>query len=161
MPRVTRKIVRWALLLFAVVLGLTVGTVGTFEHRASATLFGVAWPSGLLLAFCGLVGALLMLGELGTAGVTGSWRPTRLSALGCATAGWLVAVLWLTYFGPPLSGDRKGDVVLANDWRSMLYLVGGMLVATAAVYRAWVGALAARLEKFSAAQKPPAVRSKG
>jgi hypothetical protein len=157
---VTQKIGRWALLLLAAALGLTVGAVGALEHRATATLLGVAWPSGLLFAFCGLFGLLLALGELGDVGAAVSWRPTRLAALGCVSAGWLAATLWLTYFGPPPSGARKGDVVLANDWRSLMYLVGGMLLATVAVYRAWVAALSARLARLSATGTAGTVHSK-
>ena len=142
---VPEKASRWALLLVAVLLGVAVGTFGSFGHRASATWLGVSWPTGLLVAFAGLVGLLLGVGELLEAGAPASWRPTRLSALGWTSAGWLLALLWLTYLGPPPSLASKGDVVLANDWKSLVYLLGGMGVVTAAVYRAWAASLTARL----------------
>ncbi len=153
------KAVRWTLLLGAVVFGVAVGTLGSFGHRESATWLGVSWPTGLALSFGGLIGMLLGLGELLEAGVARSWRPTRLAALGWASTGWLLALLWLTYLGPPPSLARKGDVILANDWKSLAYLLGGMLVVTAAVYRAWAATLTARLAGHTGA--PGSVHPKG
>lgn len=142
-------VVRWLLLLGIGGLGVVIGAVGSFAHRATATLLGVAWPTGLFFAFCGLIGLLLGLGELLGVGPPRSWRPTRLSAVTLASAGWLLALLWLTYLGPPPTGARKGDVILANDWRSLAFLFGGMVLATIAVYRAWVANLTARLAAHS------------
>ena len=142
-------VVRWVLLLIVGAFGVVVGAVGSFAHRATATAAGVAWPTGLFFAFCGLIGLLLGLGELLVVGPPRSWRPTRLSAVTVASAGWLLALLWLTYLGPPPTGARKGDVILANDWRSLAFLFGGMVLATTAVYRAWVANLAARLAAHS------------
>jgi hypothetical protein len=136
---------RWGLLLVAALLGLAVGVFGSLGHRAEATWLGVGWPTGLVLAFCGLAGLLLGVSELLEPGDPRSWRPTRLSALGWAAVGWLVALLWLTYLGPPPSLARKGDAVLPNDWRSVSYLLGGMLLVTVFVYRAWAASLTARL----------------
>ena len=136
---------RWALNLSAAAAGVTVGTVGSFGHRTTDTWLGVGWPTGLALCFGGLIGLLLGIGELLGAGAADSWRPTRLSALGWASAGWLLALLWFTYLGPPLSFARKGDVVLANDAKSVAYLLGGKALITIAVYRAWVATLSARL----------------
>jgi len=153
------KASRWALLLVAVAFGAAVGTLGSFGHRENATWLGVSWPTGLALSFCGLVGLLLGLGELLGAGGPASWRPSRLSALGWASTGWLLALLWLTYLGPPPSLARKGDVILANDWKSMAYLLGGMVLVTAAVYRAWVATLTARLAGRTGA--PGGVHPKG
>jgi len=145
------RISRAALLLICAATGVAVGTVGSFGHRTTNSWLGVSWPVGLLLCLCGLIGLLLGLTELLTAGAPDSWRPTRLSALGCASAGWLLALLWITYLGPPSSFARKGDVVLANDARSLLYLVGGMFLITVAVYRAWVATLSARLARRAGA----------
>jgi hypothetical protein len=145
------RIARWTLLALAFSAGGAVGILGSFGHRTSDTWLGVNWPLGLALCFAGLIGLLVGISELLTAGLADSWRPTRLSALGVASAGWLFALLWLTYLGPPPTFARKGDVVLANDWKSLLYLVGGMLVITVVVYRAWVATLAARLGSRSGA----------
>ena len=142
-------VTRWMLLLVVTALGVIVGAIGSFAHRAQATAFGVAWPTGLFFSFCGLIGLLLALGELLPTATSRSWRPSRLAAVVCAGAGWLLALLWLTYLGPPPSAARKGDVVLANDWRSLAYLFGGMLLATAAIYRAWVANLAEKLAAHS------------
>jgi hypothetical protein len=143
------SVTRWVLLLVAGGLGVLVGAIGSFAHRATATVAGVAWPTGLFFALCGLVGLLLGLGELLEAGPSRGWRPSRLAGLSCASAGWLLALLWLTYLGPPPSTARKGDVILANDWRSLAFLFGGMMLATAAVYRAWVANLNVRLAAHS------------
>lgn len=139
------RVLRGMLLLIAFASGAAVGTVGSFGHRSTDTWFGIGWPVGLLLCLGGLIGLLLGIGELLVAGAPDSWRPTRLSALACASAGWLIALLWITYLGPPTSIARKGDVVLANDARSLLYLLIGMLTITVMVYRAWVATLSASL----------------
>jgi hypothetical protein len=139
------RVSRGVFLLIAAASGAAVGTIGSFGHRTTDTWLGVSWPIGLALCFGGLIGLLLGIGELLVAGAPDSWRPTRLSALGCASAGWLLALLWITYLGPPPSFARKGDVVLANDGKSLGYLLGGMFVITVTVYRAWVATLSARL----------------
>jgi hypothetical protein len=143
------RLSRAGLLVLSAALGAAVGFFGSFGHRAEATWLGVAWPTGLALALGGLVGLLLGVGELLGPEPADSWRPTRLSAVGCISAGWLLALLWLTYFGPPPSFARKGDAVLPDDWRSLAYLLGGMALVTAAMYRAWVDTLAARISARS------------
>ena len=154
------RISRVALLLLAAAAGLAVGAVGSFGHRTTDSWLGVSWPIGLLLSLCGLVGLLLGIGELLVAGVPDSWRPTRLPALACASAGWLAALLWITYLGPPSTWfAHKGDLVLANDARSLFYLLGGMLVIAVMVYRAWAATLAARLARHPGA--PAGDNSKG
>ena len=153
------RVSRGVLLLIAFAAGVAVGTVGSFGHRTTDSWLGVSWPVGLLLCLCGLIGLLLGIGELLVAGAPDSWRPTRLSALACASAGWLIALLWITYLGPPTSFARKGDVILANDARSLLYLLIGMFAITVMVYRAWVATLSARLAKRPGA--PGSGHSKG
>jgi hypothetical protein len=137
-------------LLFAA--GLAVGVVGSFLHRAEFTTGSVQWPDGLVLSLGGLVGLLLGITELlpVTVDVAPSPRrvlPARLPGTGCAAAGWVVAVIWLSYIGPPLSFANKGDVILANDWISMAFLIVGMALATYFLYRAWIAALDAKLAK--------------
>jgi len=70
---------------------------------------------------------------------------SRMRIAGCAAAGWVVAVIWLTYVGPPFSFRNKGDVLLANDWLSMGFLIAGMALATVVLYRTWMKALDAKL----------------
>jgi hypothetical protein len=152
MADVKTQILRWGPPLAAGLLGVAVGVVGAFEHRATVTLSAVAWPSGLVLSLAGFAGLLLGLGELTGARAADGRSPGRLAALGAASAGWLVAILWLTYVGPPFSFAPKGDIILANDWRSMAFLLGGLVLGIAAVYRAWIAELAARLS--SAASGP-------
>lgn len=138
------KVSRWLLLLAAAAAGAVVGGLGSFGHRASAANV----PTGLVLCLGGLIGLLLGLSELAP-GAPNSWRPTRLSAVSCASAGWLLALIWLTYIGPPFTFARKGDVILPNDWKSITYLLGGMALIVTAAYRAWLASLHARL-----AQRP-------
>jgi hypothetical protein len=64
-----------------------------------------------------------------------------------AAAGWVIAVIWLSYIGPPFTFANKGDVILANDWISMSFLIAGMALATFFLYRAWIAALDAKLAK--------------
>jgi hypothetical protein len=142
------KVVRWLLLVLAAVVGLVVGVLGSFGHRAEAGWLGVAWPTGLALCLGGLVGLLLGLSELLAPGEPDSWRPTRLSAVALASAGWLLALVSLTYLGPPPAFAPKGDVILPNDWKSILYLFGGMALIIAAAYRAWLASLNARLARL-------------
>lgn len=142
--RLPRALFRWYLLVMIAALGVVVGVLGSFGHRASATWLGVNWPTGLILCFGGLIGLLLGLSELLAAPADRLW-PTRLSAIGCASAGWLLALIWLTYLGPPTTFQSKGDVILPNDWKSITYLVGGMAVIVVAAYRAWLASLNERL----------------
>jgi hypothetical protein len=139
---------RILLLLAFLLLGLAVGTVGSFFHRAAFSTGSVSWPDGLLLSIGGLIGLLLGLGELlPVLGAGDSPLPGRLGGLGCAAAGWVVGVIWLTYVGPPFTFQSKGDVILANDWRSMTFLIVGMALATYFLYRAWISALDAKLAR--------------
>lgn len=140
---------RWLLLVLIAALGVAVGGLGSFGHRQSAAWLGVNWPTGLILSFAGLIGLLLGLSELPALLAAGRRWPTRLAAVGCASAGWLLALIWLTYLGPPPTLARKGDVILPNDWKSIFYLVGGMALIVVAAYRAWLASLNARL-----AQRP-------
>ncbi|HEV2638451.1 MAG TPA: hypothetical protein VGX23_25115 [Actinocrinis sp.] len=137
------KAARWALTLLCLLAGAGVGLVGGFCHRDRAELLGVDWPVGLVYAFAGLAAVYLVLGEL--PGLGAGWRPGRLTASGAAAAGWLLVVLCVTYAGPPPGFALKGDVVLADDWISTGYLIGGMLLATVAVYRSWLAVLELRL----------------
>lgn len=147
-PAAARGAWRVLLLLLLLVLGLAVGTVGSFFHRAAFSTGSVSWPDGLLLSIGGLIGLLLGLGELlPVLTAAGSVLPGRLGGLGCAAAGWVVAVIWLTYVGPPFTFQSKGDVILANDWRSMTFLIVGMALATYFLYRAWISALDAKLAR--------------
>jgi hypothetical protein len=144
---VTTTIQRRAWTLPAGLLGLAVGVIGSFEHRATVTLGGTALPTGLLLSLGGLCGALLLVGELTGVREHGraTARPSRLGTLGLTAAGWLLAVVWLTYVGPPFRFAVKGDVILADDWKSTAFLFGGMALITAGIYRAWTADLTARL----------------
>ena len=147
-PTTADQVVRTLLLVLLFAAGLAVGTVGSFLHRAEFGTGSVNWPDGLVLSFGGLVGLLLALTEL--LPVLGGARPvlpSRLPGLGCAAAGWVIAVIWLTYVGPPFSFANKGDVILANDWLSISYLIIGMALATYFLYRAWMSALDARLAR--------------
>jgi hypothetical protein len=145
-PALAHRAGRVLLLLLILVLGLAVGTVGSFLHRAAFSTGSLSWPDGLLLSLGGLVGLLLGLGELLPAlPAAHSLVPGRLPGLGCAAAGWVIAVIWLTYVGPPFSFQSKGDVILANDWRSMSFLIVGMALATYFLYRAWIAALDVKL----------------
>jgi hypothetical protein len=147
-PSPVARISRVLVLVLLLALGLAVGVVGSFLHRAEFTTGGAGWPDGLLLSLGGLVGLLLGAGELLPVLSAGaSALPARLGGLACAAGGWVVAVIWLTYVGPPFSFHNKGDVVLANDWRSMTFLIVGMALATFLLYRAWIASLDAKLSR--------------
>ena len=153
-PTAADRLARSVLLVLLLACGLAVGTVGSFFHRAEFSTGSVAWPDGLLLSLGGLVGLLLGLTELlpaaSDARATVSARalgtvPARLPGIGAVAAGWVVAVIWLTYVGPPFSFANKGDVILANDWISMAYLILGMALTTVFLYRGWIASLDAKL----------------
>ena len=147
-PSIADRVANLLLLLLVLAAGLAVGTVGSFFHRAEFYTGSIGWPDGLLLSLGGLVGLLLGLLEL--LPVTHDERatvPARLSGLAAAGAGWVVAVIWLTYVGPPFSFANKGDVILANDWISMAYLILGMALTTVFLYRAWIASLDAKLAR--------------
>ncbi len=147
-PSIADRVANLLLLLLVLAAGLAVGTVGSFFHRAEFYTGSIGWPDGLLLSLGGLVGLLLGLLEL--LPVTHDERatvPARLSGLAAAGAGWVVAVIWLTYVGPPFSFANKGDVILANDWISMAYLILGMALTTVFLYRGWIASLDAKLAR--------------
>lgn len=147
-PSPANRVWRVLLLLLSLVLGLAVGTVGSFLHRAEFSTGSVSWPDGLLLSLGGMVGLLLAVNELlPVLPAAGSPLPGRLPGVGCAAAGWVLAVIWLTYIGPPWSFQNKGDVILANDWLSISFLIVGMALATFLLYRAWIKALDAKLAR--------------
>jgi len=148
LPSAASRIRRILFLLLFLVLGLAVGAVGSFLHRAEFATGSVSWPDGLLLSLGGLAGLLLGIGELlPVVAAPASPAPGRLPGIGCAAVGWVVAVIWLTYVGPPFSFRNKGDVLLANDWLSMGFLIVGMALATFVLYRAWMKALDAKLAR--------------
>lgn len=142
-PPIGARAARWGLTVLFLLAGLVVGLIGSFCHRDQAVLFGRSWPVGLVYAFAGQIGMFLALAEL--PGLTRGWRPGRLGAVGAGAVGWVLAVIWATYLGAPPHFALKGDVILANDWISITYLIGGMVLATAAVYRAWLGVLELKL----------------
>jgi hypothetical protein len=147
-PSTADSILRILLLVLLLAAGLAVGTVGSFYHRAEFSTGSLAWPDGLLLSLGGLVGLMLGLTELlPVANEARATLPARLPALGAVGVGWVVAVIWLTYIGPPFSFQNKGDVVLANDWISMAYLIIGMALTTVFLYRAWIASLDVKLAR--------------
>ena len=147
-PTIADRVAHILLLVLVLAAGLAVGTVGSFLHRAEFSTGSVAWPDGLLLSLGGLVGLLLGLLELlPVATDARATLPARLPGLAAAGAGWVIAVIWLTYVGPPFSFANKGDVILANDWISMAYLIVGMALTTLFLYRAWIASLDAKLAR--------------
>ncbi len=147
-PNPADRLTRILLSVLLLATGLAVGTVGAFLHRAEFNTGSVAWPDGLLLSLGGLVGLLLGTSEL--LPVLPAARrslPTRLPGMALAAAGWVIAVIWFSYIGPPFTFANKGDVILANDWISMSFLIVGMALSTFFLYRAWIAALDAKLAK--------------
>jgi hypothetical protein len=155
-PSIADRVAHILLLVLLFAGGLAVGTVGSFLHRAEFDTGSLAWPDGLLLSLGGLVG--LMLGLIELLPVVGEGRttvnaravgtvPARFPGLAATGAGWVIAVIWLTYVGPPFSFVNKGDVILANDWISMAYLIVGMALTTFFLYRAWIAALDVKLAR--------------
>jgi hypothetical protein len=147
-PSIADRVAHILLLVLLFAGGLAVGTVGSFLHRAEFDTGSLAWPDGLLLSLGGLVG--LMLGLIELLPVIGERRatvPARFPGLVTAGAGWVIAVIWLTYVGPPFSFVNKGDVILANDWISMAYLIVGMALTTVFLYRAWIASLDVKLAR--------------
>jgi hypothetical protein len=150
-PSTADRVANILLLVLLLASGLAVGTVGSFYHRTEFATGSLNWPDGLLLSLGGLVGLLLGLTELlPVAKGARATVPARLPALGCAGAGWVIAVIWLTYIGPPFSFANKGDVILANDWISMAYLIVGMALTTVFLFRAWTASLDAKLARARA-----------
>ena len=147
-PSTADRVVRILLLVVLFAGGLAVGTVGSFYHRGEFSTGSLAWPDGLLLSLAGLVGVLLGLTELLPV-ATGprATVPARLPGLAAVGTAWVIAVIWLTYVGPPFSFRNKGDVVLANDWISMAYLIVGMGLITVFLYRAWMASLDVKLAR--------------
>jgi uncharacterized BrkB/YihY/UPF0761 family membrane protein len=147
-PTPADRLTRILLSVLLLAAGIAVGTVGAFLHRAEFNTGSVAWPDGLLLSLGGLVGLLLGTSELLPVLPTPRRTlPTRLPGMALAAVGWVIAVIWFSYIGPPFTFASKGDVILANDWISMSFLIVGMALATFFLYRAWIAALDAKLAK--------------
>ena len=113
-------IVRVIGLLLALVLGLVVGTAGAFVQAQRAlieTPWGLATvPWGVPVVWLALIAAVR--------GAT--W------AIGTRWGGWVVFLGWLTVTVLLSAESPSGDVALSGGARQLTYLLGGVVLASAA-----------------------------
>ncbi len=111
---------RWLGVVLLLVLGAVIGLVGSFV-QAQRALVDAPWglmaiPWGLALVWVALVAAI----RGGTWAVRTRW------------GGWAVLLGWLTVTVVMSAESPSGDVALSGGGRQMTYLLGGVIVASAA-----------------------------
>lgn len=111
---------RWALGLLLLLLGLVIGVAGAFI-QAQRLVLDTAWgvvsiPWGVPVVWVGLV--IVIRG--------GVW------ALGSRWGGWAVAGGWLAATVALSAESPSGDVALSGGGRQFVYLLGGVILASAA-----------------------------
>jgi hypothetical protein len=111
---------RWLLAVVLLVLGLVVGVVGAFVQAQRATLEGswgsLALPWGVLVVWIALVAAIR----------GGAWW------MRSRWGGWAVLLGWLTATVALSTESPSGDVALSGGGRQLTYLLGGVILASAA-----------------------------
>ncbi|RDG39239.1 DUF6113 family protein [Streptomyces corynorhini] len=95
----------------AAYLGLA--ALGALVAIAGSLVQGGWFPGGLVLAL--LATAALFYGGLRATGTQ--------TGVGAPAAGWLIAVIWLSF------GRSEGDAVFSGGVGPLVYLLGGMAVA--------------------------------
>lgn len=113
-PHVALRGLQWAGLLVG---GLLLGATGALVQRSHAVIAGRPVPWGVVVVLVTLLAAVR----------GAAWWARRRAGGIVVAAGWLLATLLLARSGP------GGDVLLPDDWRSHLYLLGGVVVALVAV----------------------------
>jgi hypothetical protein len=111
---------RWLGVVLLLLLGLAVGLVGAFVQAQRFTV-EAPWgatsiPWGVPLVWIGLVAVV----RGGVWAVQSRW------------GGWAVAVGWLVATVVMSAESPSGDVALSGGGRQMTYLIGGVIVASAA-----------------------------
>jgi len=111
---------RWALILLLLLIGGVVGLVGAFvqAHRAIAEMpWGVVVvPWGIPVVWVGLVVAIR----------GGAWLVHTRWGAWAVMVGWLAATVLMS------AESSSGDVALSGGGRQMTYLLGGVILASAA-----------------------------
>lgn len=97
--------------------GLLLGASGAVVQRSQVQIGGHALPWGLV--------AVLATVYVAVRGAV--WWARRRVAGVVVAVGWLLVTVVLSRSGP------GGDVLLPDDWHSHVYLLGGVVVALAAV----------------------------
>ena len=111
---------RWFGVVVLLGLGAVIGLAGSFV-QAQRLLFDAPWglvsvPWGLALVWVALVAAV----RGGTWAVMTRW------------GGWAVLLGWLTVTVVMSAESPSGDVALSGGGRQLTYLLGGVIVASAA-----------------------------
>lgn len=115
-----RRGVRWAVGLLLVLVGVAIGVAGAFV-QAQRLVLDTPWgpsplPWGVPVVWIALVAAI-------RGGVWG---------LGTRWGGWAVAAGWLAATVAASAESPSGDVALSGGGRQLAYLLGGVILASAA-----------------------------
>lgn len=113
-PHAALRVLQWVGLLLG---GLALGASGALVQRSHVVIAGHVLPWG----------AVVVLVTLAAAVRGAVWWARRRPGGIVVAAGWLLVSLLLAQSGP------GGDVLLPDDWRSQVYLLGGVVVALVAV----------------------------
>ena len=111
---------RWLGALLAVALGAVIGLVGAFV-QAQRVLVEAPWGSMSIPWGVPLVWIVLVSGVRG-----GTW------AIRSRWGGWAVLVGWLLTTIALAAESPSGDVALSGGGRQLTYLLGGVILASAA-----------------------------
>jgi hypothetical protein len=115
-----RRGTRWAVGLLLVLVGVAIGVAGAFV-QAQRLVLDTPWgltaiPWGVPVVWITLVAAI-------RGGVWG---------LGTRWGGWAVAAGWLVATVAASAESPSGDVALSGGGRQLAYLLGGVILASAA-----------------------------
>jgi hypothetical protein len=107
---------RWAGVAAGLLVGAAIGLLGAFVQAQRLLVGSVGLPWGVALVWVALLLAVR----------AGAWAVGTRWAAWAVTVGWLVVSVLLSAESP------SGDVAISGGGRQLTYLIGGVILASAA-----------------------------